>query len=99
MPVGAIKQDKIKEHPNVKARILPHNDEAEEALLCCALIDEDAPITILNELKPDDFYQNAHKEIFGAMLSLSYKDKPIDFVTLVQELDDQGLMVTLGVIT
>ena len=55
MPVGAIKQDKIKEHPNVKARILPHNDEAEEALLCCALIDEDAPITILNELKPDDF--------------------------------------------
>ncbi len=99
MPVGARKQDNVKEHPNVKARILPHNDEAEEALLCCVLIDEDAPITILNELKPDDFYQNAHKEIFGAMLNLSYKDKPIDFVTLVQELEEQGVMDTVGGIT
>lgn len=42
-------------HPNLKARILPHNDEAEQALLGCVMIDENAPITILNELKPDDF--------------------------------------------
>ena len=54
-------------HPNVKARILPHNDEAEQAVLGCVMIDEKAPIAILNELKPTDFYQNAHSKIFNAM--------------------------------
>ena len=94
----AAKNEK-REHPNVKARVLPHNDEAEQAVLGCVLIDEDAPITILNELKPDDFYQPAHKDIFQAMLNLSYKDKPIDFVTLVQEVEELGVMDGVGGLT
>ena len=97
MPVA--KNTKTKEHPNVKARILPHNDEAEQAVLGCVLIDEDAPVTILNELKADDFYINAHKEIFQAMVNLSLKDKPIDFVTLVQEIEEAGVMDTVGGLT
>ena len=36
----AAKNEK-REHPNVKARVLPHNDEAEQAVLGCVLIDED----------------------------------------------------------
>lgn len=51
-------------HPNLKARVLPHNDEAEQAILGCVMIDENAPVTILSELTPDDFYSGAHKLIF-----------------------------------
>lgn len=86
-------------HPNLKARILPHNDEAEQALLGCVMIDENAPITILNELKPDDFYLNAHKLIFQAMQAVSQKDKPVDIVTLVQEVETMGIMEKTGGIT
>ena len=81
---------KTSAHPNLKARVLPHNDEAEQAVLGCVMIDENAPITILNELKPEDFYQNAHKLIFQAMQSISLADKPVDIVTLVQELEPWG---------
>lgn len=86
-------------HPNVKARILPHNDEAEQAVLGCVMIDENAPITILNELKPDDFYQNSHKLIFQAMQNISLSDKPVDIVTLVQEIETMGCSEKVGGIT
>ena len=51
-------------HPNLKARVLPHNTEAEQAVLGCVLLDADAPIHILSELTPDDFYSKAHANIF-----------------------------------
>lgn len=44
-------------HPNLKARVLPHNDEAEQAILGCVMIDENAPVTILSELTPADYYR------------------------------------------
>lgn len=86
-------------HPNLKARILPHNDEAERAVLSCVMIDENAPVTILGELTPDDFYVGAHKLIFSAMQSLALKDVPVDIVTLVQELDTAGTTEKAGGVT
>ena len=92
-------EPRVENHPNVKGRILPHNDEAEQAVLGSVLIDEDAPITILNEAKPDDFYQPAHKLIFQAMQNVSFSDKPVDIVTLVQEIETMGCMDKVGGIT
>ena len=86
-------------HPNLKARVLPHNDEAEQAILGCVMIDENAPVTILSELTPDDFYSGAHKLIFTAMQSLAQEDKPVDIVTLVQEVETMGCMEKVGGIT
>lgn len=86
-------------HPNITARILPHNDEAEQAVLGSVLIDEDAPITILNEIKSEDFYQPAHQHIFQAMQNISFSDKPVDIVTLVQEVETMGCMEKVGGIT
>ena len=83
-------------HPNVKARILPHNDEAEQAVLGCVMIDEKAPIAILNELKPSDFYQKAHERIFEAMINVSLRNQPVDIVTLVQECEAEGVMDIVG---
>lgn len=83
-------------HPNVKARILPHNDEAEQAVLGCVMIDEKAPIAILNELKPSDFYQKAHSKIFNAMVNVFMRNQPVDIVTLVQECEAEGIMDEVG---
>lgn len=83
-------------HPNLKARVMPHNTEAEQAVLGCILIDEDAPIHILPQLIIEDFYSNAHKDIYTAMTNISAHDKPIDIVTLVQELETMGSMESVG---
>ena len=93
------RNDKVQNHPNVKARILHHNDEAEQALLGCLFINEDAPVTVLSEVKPDDFYQPAHRDIFQAMLELYWKDKPIDIATIVQQTEEMGVYESVGGVT
>lgn len=83
-------------HPNVKARIMPQNNEAEQSLLGCVLIDEDAANDILSQLKAEDFYSHAHQMIFEAMKNIYADNKPVDFVTLVQELEKSGSMEAVG---
>ena len=49
------------------ARILPHSIEAEQCVLGCAFIDQDASYNIVSGLKVDDFYSETHQIIFEAM--------------------------------
>ena len=80
----------------MEAKMLPHNLDAEQALLGCMLIEEKVPLTIVSELKSEDFYSNAHKSIYEAMLTVYKKNMPIDFVTVTDELDNQGILNEVG---
>lgn len=86
----------VEQHPNVRGRVLPHNDEAEQSVLCCILIDERAPAVILSELKNDDFYQKRNGEIFKAMYTITQQGLPVDLVTLVQECEKMGITAEVG---
>ncbi len=77
-------------------RVLPHSIEAERAVLGCVMIDENAPLHILGELEQGDFYSKSHKKIFDAMKAIALKDKPIDIITLVTELETSGDMDSIG---
>lgn len=83
-------------HPNIKARMMPHNDEAEQAVLGSILIDEYAPVAIMSKLATEDFYTTAHKVIFDAMSILYNRNRPIDIVTVVQQLETSGDMEKAG---
>ncbi len=85
-----------KKHPNLTARVLPHNNEAEQAILGCAMIDRDAPIKIVSELSADDFYSQSHRDIYTAMVALASSDQPIDIVTLLQECETMGVLNSVG---
>ena len=87
------------DHPNLKARVLPHNNEAEQAVLGCVLLDTDAPVHILPELTAADFYGKANADIYDAMIALSRRDEPIDVVTLTQQLETMGLLESVGGLT
>ena len=54
-------------------RIPPHNDEAERSVLGSALLDKDALFDVVELLTADDFYNEAHKEIFQASAGLSWR--------------------------
>lgn len=81
---------------DTKERVLPHSIESEQSVLGCVLIDEDATITILSDLKSSDFYVEAHKIIFDAMSNIYKKQAPVDFVTLTDELERMNMLESVG---
>ena len=77
-------------------KILPHDIEAEQAVLGCILIDQQSQADILGELKVDDFYSEAHKNIFETMCKIYQKSIPVDFITLSDQLDKSKILDKVG---
>lgn len=77
-------------------KILPNNLESEQAVLGSVLIDQDAQTDILSNLKKDDFYSEAHRNIFSAMQTIFAKSIPVDFVTLTSELEIEKKLEAVG---
>lgn len=75
---------------------MPYNRDAEMALLGCMLIDNEIAVDIIERLKEDDFYVDAHKLILGAMKKVYSFRKPIDLVTLYDELEAEGALEKIG---
>lgn len=78
---------------------MPHNLEAEQALLGCLLIDAKIQVEVVAYLKEEDFYAESHKIIFAAMLDIIRKNLPVDLVTLTDELEKKGELESVGGIT
>ncbi len=72
--------------PAITERDLPFNMEAEQAVLGSALIDGESVGEAAQVLKPDDFYFSANKFIFSAVMDLFNENRPIDFVTISEQL-------------
>ena len=81
---------------NITARVLPHSVEAEQCVLGCAFIDQDASFNIMSTLKEDDFYSQTHKIIFATMFKLYCSNVPTDFVTVTSSLEQSGMLDSVG---
>ncbi len=75
---------------------MPHNLEAEAALLGCLIMDESVQTEILESLSEDDFYQESHRVILSAMKKVVGDRKVIDVVTLTDRLDHDGTLQQAG---
>ena len=78
---------------------MPHNLEAEQALLGCLLLDTKIQVDISANLKAEDFYAESHKLIFTAMLEIIKSNMPVDLVTLTDKLEKLGSLEDAGGIT
>ncbi len=78
------------------AKGVPASIEAERAVLGALMIDPDAIIKIANFLRAADFYRERHGWIYDAMLTLNERREPLDFVTLVEELERQSRLEEIG---
>jgi len=78
---------------------MPHNLEAEQALLGCLLLDTKIQVEISANLKAEDFYSESHKLIFTAMLEIIKNNLPVDLVTLTDKLEKLGTLEDAGGIT
>lgn len=77
-------------------RAVPHNLEAERALLGSILLDNSALNVTLEFISKDDFFSEAHRTTFEKMLDLSERNRTIDLVTLSEELSSEGLLEKAG---
>ncbi len=77
-------------------RLPPQNIEAEQSVLGSLLIDRDAIIKIAPFLNPEDFYREAHGQIYAAILNLHERREPADFVTLCDEMERLGQLEPVG---
>jgi replicative DNA helicase len=68
-------------------RLPPHSLEAEQSVLGAILIDRETIIEIAEFLRPEDFYRQAHGNIFKAMLELFERREPVDLVTVAESLE------------
>src|SRR4051795_9120011 len=82
--VSNIQRLRFEEQPE---RLPPHNLEAEEAVLGSVLLDREVIGRVSGVLEARDFYRERNGQIYQAMLELFDRHEPVDYLTLIDELD------------
>ncbi len=79
----------------MSAKIPPSSLESERSLLGSLLIDREGVIRIADIISADDFYDEGHWLIFGSVIELFRKSKPIDLVTVSEALSSLWQLDTI----
>jgi replicative DNA helicase len=82
--------------PLVIDQYLPHNFLAEKMILSCLLINSEAIEITLRTISVDVFYFKNHQEIYKAIIFMYKNNLPIDILTLITFLQDNGLLQKVG---
>jgi len=78
-------------------RIPPHSQELETAIISAMLVDGDCVDTVVNVIKNDVvFYDRKHALVFKAIKSLYVNLTPVDLITVVQQLKEDGTIEQIG---
>jgi replicative DNA helicase len=80
----------------VAGRVPPHDLDAEAAVLSAVMIDPFALDRVLEFLKAEHFYSEAHRRIFEATVDLRSAGKPVDVVQVGTWLKDRGRIAQVG---
>ncbi|MEQ1479339.1 DnaB-like helicase N-terminal domain-containing protein, partial [Salmonella enterica] len=74
----------------------PQNNEAEMCALGAMMLSEAKLEILASSLEAEDFYVPAHAEVFRALRSLYLAKKPVDLVTVRDELIRRGTLNEVG---
>lgn len=74
----------------------PQNIEAEQSILSSCMLDPKAVETSIDIISSDDFYKTAHGKIYSAIKSLYHNKKPVDSVSVAEELITSGNIELIG---
>lgn len=85
----------IQTAPTVE-KMVPSNLEAEQAVLGALLIDPDAIIKVAPIVRSEDFYLEKHAWIFESVYALHERREPVDFLTVVAELERRNKLTDAG---
>ena len=77
-------------------KLPPQARDLEEAVLGAMMLDKNAVATVLEVLKPESFYVDAHQSIMRAVMNLFERSKPVDLLTVTEELRAMGELEAVG---
>lgn len=77
-------------------KLPPQAPELEEAVLGALMLEKDAYTEIGDILTPSSFYNPVHNIIFDAIQGLAVQQKPVDVLTVVEELKRKGELEAAG---
>lgn len=77
-------------------RLPPQSQEAEASTLGAMLLGRDAAAQAMEILTANDFYRDAHRQIFEAAARLFNRGEPIDLISVSNELQSHGLLEAAG---
>lgn len=86
---------KVKTDASIE-KLPPQGLEAEQSVLGAILIENDALLRALDVITAEDFYREAHRKIFKAMLDLFDRSEAIDLVTIAEQLRKNGELEDAG---
>jgi len=80
----------------VSGKVPPQNVDAEMSLIGAVLIDEEVLADASEQVAPKDFYDKRHQVIFTAMMKLFERHRPVDLLTLTDELKKKDELDGVG---
>ena len=75
----------------VFGKVQPQAIPLEEAVLGALMLDREALPLVINILRPDSFYLEAHQPIYRAIIRLFERSNPVDLLTVTEELKKSGV--------
>ncbi len=85
-----------KQQPDLGGRIPPRDLELEEAVLGALMLEKDAYTAVCDILKPECFYEPANRLVYEAVQHLGAAQKPIDMLTVTEQLRLDGTLADVG---
>ena len=81
---------------NEYGRMQPQAVDLEEAVLGALMIEKDAYSLVCEILRPESFYEHKHQLIYEAIVELSMNQRPVDILTVKDQLAKQGNLEEVG---
>ncbi len=81
---------------SASGKVPPQSLDAEKSLLGAVLIDDNVLADVSDKLKAADFYDKSHETIYASMMRLYEKHKPVDLLTLSDDLQTKDQLDTVG---
>lgn len=89
---SALLQQTFSDH----GRVPPQAVDLEEAILGALMLEQNALTTVIDILKPEVFYKEAHQVIYQAIHRLFAKSEPVDILTVTNQLKSTGELELVG---
>lgn len=77
-------------------RIVPRDKDLEEAVLGALMLEKDAYTQVCDILKPEAFYEPANRKVYEAIQSLGASQRPMDMLTVTEQLRLNGTLDEVG---
>lgn len=79
-----------------QGKLQPQDKELEEAVLGALMLEKDAYTTVCDILKPECFYEPTNQLIYSAISRLGAQQRPIDMLTVTEQLRLDGKLDEVG---